>query len=423
MLKVLKGNIIFTKTSETFTVFENSYIILEKGKVKGIFKEIPKEYKNLKVVDYTDKLIIPGMNDLHAHASQFKNLGMAMDKELLPWLETYTFPEESNYKDIEYATKMYKKFVKELWKSGTTRIAVFATVHKEASMKLMDIFKEVGLGAYVGKVNMNMNCPDTLLENTQDSITDTEEIINKYSDTDSIVKPIITPRFIPSCTSELLKGLGDLCLKYNIPIQSHLSENYDEIEWVRSLEPESKFYGDAYNRYNLFGQTPTLMAHCVHCSQDEIDLMRENNVMAVHCPASNFNVGSGAMPIRKLIDNNIRLALGSDISGGHTLSIFKAMVSAIQLSKLYWVNSGKKYNFLSLSETFYIATKSGGSFFGKVGSFEEGYDFDALIIDDSNLNHDNYSILERLERFIYVGDDRNIIHRYICGKLIEEPNI
>ncbi|MCG6299569.1 amidohydrolase family protein, partial [Vibrio vulnificus] len=153
-----------------------------------------------------------------------------------------------------------------------------------------------------------------LLENTQDSITDTEEIINKYSDTDSIVKPIITPRFIPSCTSELLKGLGDLCLKYNIPIQSHLSENYDEIEWVRSLEPESKFYGDAYNRYNLFGQTPTLMAHCVHCSQDEIDLMRENNVMAVHCPASNFNVGSGAMPIRKLIDNNIRLALGSDIS-------------------------------------------------------------------------------------------------------------
>ena len=108
MLKVLKGNIIFTKTSETFTVFENSYIMLEKGKVKGIFKEIPKEYKNLKVVDYTDKLIIPGMNDLHAHASQFKNLGMAMDKELLPWLETYTFPEESNYKDIEYATKMYK---------------------------------------------------------------------------------------------------------------------------------------------------------------------------------------------------------------------------------------------------------------------------------------------------------------------------
>ncbi|WP_155756259.1 amidohydrolase family protein, partial [Streptobacillus moniliformis] len=129
--------------------------------------------------------------------------------------------------------------------------------------------------------------PDTLLENTQDSIADTEEIINKYSDTDSIVKPIITPRFIPSCTSELLKGLGDLCLKYNIPIQSHLSENYDEIEWVRSLEPESKFYGDAYNRYNLFGQTPTLMAHCVHCSQDEIDLMRENNVIAVHCPASN----------------------------------------------------------------------------------------------------------------------------------------
>lgn len=141
MLKAIKGNIIFTKTSDTFSVFENSYIILSEGKVKGVFKDIPKEYKNLEIVDYSDKLIIPGMNDLHCHAPQFRNLGMAMDKELIPWLETYTFPEESKYIDIEYATKMYKKFVKEVWKAGTTRIAVFATVHKEASMKLMDIFK------------------------------------------------------------------------------------------------------------------------------------------------------------------------------------------------------------------------------------------------------------------------------------------
>lgn len=421
MTKLFKGNIIFTKTSDEFTVYKDGFILVKDGKVRGIFENLPNEYKDFDFIDYTDKLIIPGMNDLHCHAPQFRNLGMAMDMELIPWLDNFTFPEESKYSNIEYATNMYKKFVKELWRCGTTRSAIFATVHKEASTTLLDLFIESGLGAYVGKVNMNINCPDELLEDTLTSLKETEEIIKEYKDKSNIVKPIITPRFIPSCTSELLKGLGDLCLKYNIKNQSHLSENLGEIEWVKELQPESKFYGDAYNMYNLFGQTPTLMAHCVHCPEDEVDLMKKNNVIAVHCPASNLNLASGAMPIRKFLDKGVNVSLGSDVSGGHSLSIFKAIVSAIQLSKLWWVNSNKEYDFLSLSEAFYIATKSGGSFFGKVGSFEEDYDFDALVIDDSNLNHDNYSILERLERFIYVGDDRNIIHRYVCGNLVEEP--
>lgn len=141
---------------------------------------------------------------------------MVMDKEFLLWFEIYIFLEELNYKDIEYVIKMYKKFVKEFWKFGIIRIVVFVIVYKEVFMKFMDIFKEVGFGVYVGKVNMNMNCFDILLENIQDFIIDIEEIINKYSDIDFIVKLIIIFRFILSCISEFLKGLGDLCLKYNI---------------------------------------------------------------------------------------------------------------------------------------------------------------------------------------------------------------
>lgn len=421
MIKILKGNIVYTETSTEFKVYEKSYIVVEDGKTKAIYKELPNEYSNNDIIDYSDKLIIPGMNDLHCHAPQFRNLGMAMDKELLPWLNSYTFPEESKYEDTAYAKKMYSKFIKEMWRAGTTRASVFATVHKNSTRELMNLFEASGLGAYVGKVNMNMNCPDSLLEDTKKSIEDTKDILEAYGRKDSIVKPIVTPRFIPSCTSDLLKGLGDLCIKFDAPSQSHLSENLGEIEWVKELEPESKFYGDAYNHYNLFGQTPTLMAHCVYSSDEEIKLMRNNNVMAVHCPASNFNVGSGISPVRKLINNGVKVSLGSDISGGHSLSIFDAIVSSIQVSKLWWVNSNKEYDFLTLPEAFYMATKSGGSFFGKVGSFEEGYDFDALIIDDSNLNHDNYSVIERLERFIYVGDDRNIVDRYVQGKLIKEP--
>jgi guanine deaminase len=149
--------------------------------------------------------------------------------------------------------------------------------------------------------------------------------------------------------------------------------------------------------------------------------MKENNVIAVHCPTSNINVGSGLMPIRKFIDQGIRLGFGSDLSGGHTPSLMKTMVYAIQTSKIFWANSDKEMDFLTNSEAFFIATKGGGSFFGKVGSFEEGYDFDALIIDDEELNYLDYTLEERLERFIYVGDDRHILHRYVRGNLIKEP--
>lgn len=421
MVQIYKGNILFTKIKDKFEIIENGFIIVKNGKILNLYKNLPSEYQNFEVIDFSNNLIIPGMNDLHCHAPQFRNLGMAMDKELIPWLDNYTFPEEGKFKSIEYSDKVYKDFIKEVWRHGTTRIAVFATVHKESSIRLMDLFKQSGLGALVGKVNMNINCTDDLLEDTEKSISDTEYILENYYNADELVNPIITPRFIPSCNSELLKSLGDLAIKYNVPTQSHLSENLGEIDWVKQLQPESEFYGDAYNRFNLFGQTKTLMAHCVYSCDKELELMKKNNVFAVHCPNSNLNLGSGIMPVRKFLDNDINIALGSDISGGHDLSIFKVMVNAIQCSKLLWVNSNKQVDFLTLSEAFYMATKGGGSFFGKVGSFEKNYDFDALVLDDSNLNPESYSLIERLERFIYIGDDRNIIHRYVRGNEISDP--
>ncbi|MGI6685249.1 MAG: guanine deaminase [Bacillota bacterium] len=421
MTKIFKGNILFTPTPKKFTVIPHGHILVSHGKVKAVYQKLPEEYNNLEIIDYQDKLIIPGMNDLHCHASQFKHLGMAMDKELIPWLENYTFPEEARFQDIRYAKKIYQNFIKEIWKQGTTRIVVFATVHKEPTMRLLDMFIKSGLGAYVGKVNMDNNCPDCIRENLEDSLKDTEEIIIKYRSKSSLVKPIITPRFAPSCSTRLLAELGDLSQKYAIPVQSHLSENRNEVQWVKELFPDVDYYGDVYRQYGLFGKTPTLMAHCSLSSEEEMTLMKENNVIAVHCPTSNINVGSGLMPIRKFIDQGIRLGFGSDLSGGHTPSLMKTMVYAIQTSKIFWANSDKEMDFLTNSEAFFIATKGGGSFFGKVGSFEEGYDFDALIIDDEELNYLDYTLEERLERFIYVGDDRHILHRYVRGNLIKEP--
>ena len=426
MKKIYKAHILYTKEQSRFEVLENGYVaVAADGRVTGVAADLASlDSEGAEVIDFGDRLLIPAMNDLHVHAPQYRNQGIAMDLELLPWLQNYTFPEEMKYADTAYAERMYRRFVHDLWRFGTMRSCVFATVHTESTRLLMRLFQEAGMGALVGKVAMNRNCPEGLIESVEQMVQGYEEVISDKFEviSEGLVRPIITPRFVPSCSSEMLRACGELAAKYQLPVQSHLSENKDEIAWVAELEPESTCYGDAYDRYGLFGQTPTVMAHCVWTDGEELQLMKRRGVMVAHCPTSNLNIASGLAPIRSFLDEGIPVGLGSDISGGHDLNIFRMMVYAIQVSKMYYQQNHDR-KFLSLSEAFWIATKSAGSFFGQVGSFEPGYDFDALVIDDSDLNHDNYSLLERLERYIYLGDDRQIVHRFCCGKEISEPII
>jgi guanine deaminase len=416
--KIYRANILFTKERTHFEVIERGYVVVDdSGRVVEVTEHLSAEHEGVEVVDYGDRLLIPAMNDLHVHAPQYRNQGIAMDLELLPWLQNYTFPEEMKYCDTKYAERMYRRFVHDMWRFGTMRACLFATIHKESTLLLMNIFKETGMGALVGKVAMNRNCPEGLTETVDDMVQGYEELIKECGE-DGLVRPIITPRFVPSCTPEMLRACGELAAKYQLPVQSHLSENKDEIAWVKELEPESTCYGDAYDRYGLFGQTPTVMAHCVWSDGEELELIKRRGVVVAHCPTSNFNVASGMAPIRKFLDEGVKVGLGSDISGGHDLSIFRMMVYAIQVSKMHY-QQNHDVPFLSLSEVFWIATKSAGSFFGRVGSFEPGYEFDALVIDDSDLNHDNYTLLERLERYIYLGDDRQISNRFCSGKEIK----
>lgn len=421
-MRIYKAQILFTKERTRFEVMPDGYIAVENGTVIGVYEQLPASLAGQPVTDFGDKLLIPAMNDIHVHAPQYRNLGIAMDLELLPWLDNYTFPEESKYTDTEYAERMYRRFVRDLWRFGTMRTVAFATVHRDSTRLLMNLFLEAGMGARVGKVDMNRNCPEALCRSVEDAVRDNEALIAEYAKPDALVSPIITPRFVPSCTPEMLQACGELAHKYNLPVQSHLSENRNEIAWVQNLEPESRYYGDAYRRYGLFGDTPTIMAHCVWTDGDELALMRDKQVMVAHCPTSNLNLASGMAPIRKFLNEGVPVGLGSDISGGHDLSIFKMIVYAIQISKIRYCQD-KSLPFLTLPEAFWIATKSAGRFFGQVGSFEPGYEFDALVIDDSELNHDNYSLLHRLERFIYLGDDRQIVRRFCRGQEISEPKI
>jgi guanine deaminase len=286
----------------------------------------------------------------------------------------------------------------------------------------MDLFAESGLSAYVGKVNMNRNSPENLQETTESSLRDTEEIILEYGSKYELVKPIITPRFVPSCSMELLRGLGDMAEKYNVPVQSHLCENLDEISFVKALHPDCRNYASVYDASGLFGDVPTIMAHCVWVNDEEIDLIAKKKVTVAHCPSSNFNLSSGIAPVRRLIERGIPVGMASDVSGGHRLSMMSVIVSSAQASNIRWLETGRSEKPLNTCELFYLATKGGGKFFGRVGSFEEGYEFDALVVDDRSLPaFKKLSLEERLQKFIYTGDDRNIKARYIAGRKINEP--
>ena len=181
-----------------------------------------------------------------------------------------------------------------------------------------------------------------------------------------------------------------------------------------------KDFREAYDRYGMFGGgCPTVMAHCVHSSEAEIQMMKRNRVFAAHCPESNANLSSGIAPVRAYLEEGLQMGLGSDVAGGTSLSMFRAMVMAVQCSKLRWRLMDSSLAPLTIEEVFYLATKGGGAFFGKVGSFEKGYEFDAVVLDDSTLRHpQELSVRERLERIIYLGDDRHIAAKYIGGRQV-----
>lgn len=421
MKKIYKGNVVFTKNIGELTSFENGYLVVENGKINSVYKILPKEYEEYEIIDFKDKLLVPGFVDIHLHAPQINNLGLGADLELLNWLEKYTFPEEAKYKDLDYTEKSYKALVNKLWENGTTSSVIFGSIFKKSNILLSKMISQSGLKAYVGKVNMDRNSPDYYIEDTEQSLIDTEDFIGEVSKIKNI-KPIITPRFVPSCSKELMYGLGELAEKYDLKIQSHLSENIDEVTWVRELHPDCKNYIDVYEKYNLLRKNKVVMAHCVWSNKEETKKIKDYNITVAHAPVSNGNLASGIAPIPSYRENKINVGLCSDLSGGHEIFLGKVIKEAETFGKLRRIEDNKKYNYMTTLDYFYMATKGSGKFFGNVGSFEKGYDADFLVIDDSNIQDVNERNLEeRLKRFIYLGNSGNISERYINGEKIEKP--
>lgn len=415
---IIKGDICHSKSRTELETVANGFLVCEGGVSRGVFDSLPGGYEGLPLMDYSGRLVVPGLVDLHAHAPQYAFHGLGMDLELLDWLEARAFPEEAKYHDLEYADRAYSLFVEALKRGPNTRSCLFATRHVPATLLLMDKLEASGLVTLVGKVNMDRNSPPDLREESaaasiEDTLRWLEDCAGRYTRT----APVLTPRFLPACSDGLMGRLREIQRRYALPVQSHLAENSDEKAWVAELCPEAASYSDAYHRFGLFGgAVPTVMAHCVWLDDAEMDLMAANGVFAAHCPQSNANLCSGIAPARRFLERGIRAGLGSDMAGGAHLSIFRAMSDAIQVSKLRWRLVSRDDAPLTLEEAFYLGTAGGGEFFGRVGRFDPGYELDALVIDDSEPAAPfALSIAERLARVVYSFENSRLRAKFVRG--------
>lgn len=414
---VLRGNFLWSSGPKELNIRPAAYAVCdENGLCAGVFDELPEVYAGLPLRDMREALILPGYCDLHFHAPQYRNMGLGMDLTLLDWLERITYPEEARFCEPEYAKTVYGRMAEELRAGFTTRVAAFSSAHREGTEILMELLDRAGLAGYVGKVNMDRSAPDCIRERDwKSSLEETERWIFETEGRFRNIRPILTPRFVPSCTPELLKALGELGKRHGLPVQSHLGETPEEIAWVRELCPESESYAAVYEQAGLLGEN-TLMAHCIYLTEEECALMKNTGTWVIHCPCSNSNVRSGIAPVRKYLDMGLKIGLGSDISGGHSLDMADTLREALSVSRLLWRLGAEKLEHLAAEEVFYLATAGGGACFGKVGRFEPGYAFDAVAVDDGAWRGPEDDLSARFQKMIYRASGRNVIGKYVAGQ-------
>ena len=408
-------------------ILEDHYMVVQNGIIKSISKNKPKgKFEIFEAKD--NQMIIPGLIDTHIHAPQYVFAGCGFDLPLLEWLGTYTFPAEAKFSDKEHASKVYEAVVDKTLAHGTTTACYFATIWTESSKILAEICKKRGQRAFVGKVSMDRNSPDFYIEKTDDAIKSATEFVDNLIGND-LVKPIVTPRFVPTCTPKLMKALADITKKHpDVMVQSHVSENVGEIAWVKELHPESTSYTGIYNEMGLLSDK-TILAHGVHLTDPEIKLLSEKRAAIAHCPSSNFMLYSGICDVRKLLDSGVKVGLGTDVAGGASPSIIDSMRNALICSRSQLFQhrkDGKEYKPLETADVFALATEGGAKALNiddKVGNFIVNKQFDALVVDMTKGVCDCFckeKPTDLLDKFVQRADDRNVIRVYVRGKLVKQ---
>ncbi|CUZ18580.1 MULTISPECIES: guanine deaminase [Serratia] len=375
------------------------------------------------VTEYRDKPIVPGFIDTHIHYPQTEMIG-AYGDQLLDWLNNYTFPTESRYGCERHADAMSAFFLRELLSNGTTTALVFGSVHPQSVDALFSQAQTLNMRLIAGKVMMDRHAPQALLETPEQSYRDTRELIARWHGKGRLGYAI-TPRFAPTSTPALLAQVQRLREEFpDVWLQTHLSENPQEVAWVKSLFPQSQSYLDVYHRYGMTGGK-SVFAHCLHLEEQEWDCLCETRSAIAFCPTSNLFLGSGLFDLQQAWRKRVKLGIGTDVGAGTSFNMLRTLGEAYKVGQL-------QHYRLSAVEAFYHATLGGAralSLDDKIGNFDVGKEADFVVLDPAvtplqQLRYAN-SATPAEQGFVLMtlGDDRNIYRTYVDGKVVYQAAV
>ncbi|KOF21212.1 guanine deaminase [Ensifer adhaerens] len=396
-------------------------LLVEGGQIKasGAYATVGAEAPDdIVEIDHRPHLIVPGFIDTHLHFPQMQVMA-SYAANLLEWLNTYTFPEECRFVETAHAERIASRFFDEMVRHGTTTAAAYCSVHKASADAFFAEALRRDMRMIAGKVMMDRNAPQGLLDTPQMGYDETRAVIREWHGKGRN-HVAITPRFAITSTPEQMDVAKSLVHEFpDLHVQTHLSENRDEIAFTCELYPEAKDYTDVYARYGLLGPK-SLFGHCIHLSEREADVMSETGSVAVFCPTSNLFLGSGLFPLRALNrrEKPVRTSVASDIGGGTSYSMLKTLDEAYKILQL----QGERLNPF---DSFFMMTRGNAealSLVDKIGTLEPSTDADFIVLDMAAtpamalraevVN----SLADELFLLQTMGDDRSIVETYVAGK-------
>jgi guanine deaminase len=435
-LKAFRGSYLdfvadpfYSPESESVRYIADGLLVLENGKVKelGSYQNLQNKYVEVPVTSYSGMLIVPGFIDTHIHFPQTEAIA-AYGEQLLNWLNKYIFPTEGKFKDKAYAQKIADIFLDELLKNGTTTALVFAAVYPESVDAFFAAAQRRNLRMVAGKVMMDRHAPDFLTDTAETSYQETKQLIQKWHKRERLLYAV-TPRFAITSTNEQLQLAGKLLAEFpDVYLHTHISENIDEIAFVKELFPDSKGYLDVYDRAGLVGDR-SVFAHGVHLTDAEFERLSQAQSAIAFCPTSNLFLGSGLFDLEKAksVEHPVKVGLGTDIGGGTSFSMLQTANEAYKVAQL-------RRQKLSPFQTFFLATLGGAKALcleDKLGNFDVGKEADFVVLDMQSTaimslrNPERIAlsieeIADRAFSLAIMGDDRAVRATYIMGELAHE---
>lgn len=428
MTRLLRGRLLsFLRQPEdlkdegSYTYIEDGGLLIEGGRIAAIgdYSDIRRQApEDVETIDHRPHLIMPGFIDPHIHFPQMQVVG-SYAGNLLEWLNTYTFVEEQRFADAAHAARIAVRFFDELVRHGTTTAVAYCSVHKASADAFFAESLRRNMCMVAGKVMMDRNAPSALCDTPQQGYDETKQVIADWHGRGRN-HVAITPRFAITSTPAQMEMSRALAEEHpDLHIQTHLSENLDEIRFAGELYPQAKDYTDIYARYGLLGRK-SLFGHCIHLSDREADAMSESGSVAVFCPTSNLFLGSGLFGLKRLErrPRPVRAAVATDIGGGTSYSMLRTLDEGYKVLQL----QGDRMTPL---ESFYRMTRGNAealSLEARIGTLDAGSDADLVVLNASAIPAMALkmevvrTLAEELFLMQTMGDDRTIAETYVAGE-------